>query len=261
MLREGRRAIVVKRLVRSAARRLGFDVVRSTPDVDSVLSDLDEVSRSIIRRVRPFTLTSLERLAAVVESVRYVVKHKIPGDFVECGVWRGGSSMAAALTLKELGDTSRTIYLYDTFEGMSEPTEKDRLADGTSAAAILAADKPGTGFWCYASLEDVQQNVRTTGYPEDKLVYVKGRVEDTIPARIPEKIALLRLDTDWYESTRHELEHLYPRLALHGVLLIDDYGHWQGARTAVDEYFAKRSTPLLLQRVDYTGRAAVKLGD
>jgi O-methyltransferase len=261
MLRGEREAIVVKQIVRSAVRRLGFDVVRATPAIDSVLSDLDEVSRGIIRQVRPYTLTSLERLAAVVESVRHVVKHRIPGDFVECGVWRGGSSMAAALTLKELGDTSRTLYLYDTFEGMSEPTDKDRLADGTSAATILAADKPGTGYWCYASLEDVQTNVRTTGYPDDKIVYVKGRVEDTIPARSPERIALLRLDTDWYESTRHELEHLYPRLAHHGVLLIDDYGHWQGARTAVDEYVAKLSAPLFLQRVDYTGRVAIKLGE
>jgi hypothetical protein len=167
--------------------------------------------------------------------------------------------MAAALALKAFGDTSRTLYLYDTFEGMSEPTEKDKLSDGTSASAILAHDEKGTGYWCYASLADVTANLRTTGYPEDKLVFVKGRVEDTIPACIPEKMAILRLDTDWYESTRHELEHLYPRLVRHGVLIIDDYGHWQGARTAVDEYLAKLSAPLFLQRTDYTGRVAIKL--
>jgi hypothetical protein len=261
MLRGHRRAILVKQLVKSAVRRLGYDVVRATPEVDSVLPDLDEAERAIIRQVRPFSLTSLERLAAVVQAVRYVCRHQIPGDFVECGVWRGGSSMAAALALKAFGDTSRTLYLYDTFEGMSEPTDKDKLADGTSASAILAGDQKGTGFWCYASLEDVTANLRSTGYPEDKLVFVKGRVEDTIPARIPEKMAILRLDTDWYESTAHELLHLYPRLTRHGVLIIDDYGHWQGARTAVDEYLAKLSSPLFLQRTDYTGRVAIKLDD
>lgn len=252
---------MVKQLVRTAVRRLGYDVVRATPDVSSVLSDLDDVARGIVETVRPYTLTSLERLAAVVESVRYVVKNRIPGDIVECGVWRGGSSMAAALTLKSLGDTSRTLYLYDTFEGMSEPTEKDKLADGTSAAAILAHHEKGTGYWCYASLQDVTENLRSTGYPADKLVYVKGKVEDTIPARVPDQLAILRLDTDWYESTAHELLHLYPRLSRHGVLIIDDYGHWQGARTAVDEYVEKLSSPLFLSRVDYTGRVAVKLGD
>jgi O-methyltransferase len=261
MLRGNERAIVVKQLVRSAVRRLGYDVVRATPDVDSVLSDLDDVERAIIQQVRPYSLTSLERLAAVVQAVRYVCRHRIPGDFVECGVWRGGSSMAAALALKAFGDTSRTLYLYDTFEGMSEPTDKDKLADGTSASTILADHEKGTGYWCYASLEDVIANVRTTGYPEDKVVFVKGRVEDTIPARIPEKLAILRLDTDWYESTAHELLHLYPRLTRHGVLIIDDYGHWQGARQAVDEYVAKLSAPLFLQRTDYTGRVAIKLDD
>jgi O-methyltransferase len=259
MLRGAGRANAVKQFVRSAVRRLGYDVVRATPDVDSVLSDLDDVERAIVQQVRPYSLTSLERLAAVVQAVRYVCRHQIPGDFVECGVWRGGSSMAAALALKAFGDTSRTLYLYDTFEGMSEPTEKDKLADGTSASAVLSHHTKGTGYWCYASLEDVSANLRTTGYPEDKLVFVKGRVEDTIPARIPEKIAILRLDTDWYESTAHELLHLYPRLIRHGVLIIDDYGHWQGARTAVDEYLAKLSAPLFLQRVDYTGRVAIKL--
>lgn len=249
----------MKELVRSAVRRLGFDVVRAVPNPDAVLSDMSESARSIVRRVRPYTVTSLERLAAVVQAVDHVVKHRIPGDFVECGVFRGGSSMAAALALLAHGDTSRTLYLYDTFEGMSEPTDKDQLANGTSARAVLAQDAPGTGYWCYASLEDVRANLVSTGYPEDKVVYVKGKVEDTIPARIPERIALLRLDTDWYESTRHELIHLYPRLVRNGVLIIDDYGHWAGARAAVDEFLQDLKSPLFLQRIDYTGRMAIKL--
>jgi O-methyltransferase len=248
----------VKDWVRWTVRRFGFDLVRTPPDVELVLGDLSAEERAAIRAARPYSMTSLERFAALVHSVRHVVQNGIPGDIVECGVWRGGSMMAAALMLKSLGDTSRRLVLYDTFEGMSEPTERDRTADGVSARKALDAEAPRSGIWCYASLEDVQANLRSTGYPEDKIVYVRGPVEQTIPKEIPERIALLRLDTDWYESTRHELEHLYPRLSPHGIMIIDDYGHWQGARAAVDEFLASGVGPLFLQRIDYTGRLVLK---
>ena len=101
--------------------------------------------------------------------------------------------------------------------------------------------------------------MNSTGYDEGMVHLVKGRVEETIPQHAPDSIALLRLDTDWYESTKHELERLFPRLSKHGILIIDDYGHWQGARRAVDEYFAGNKIPILLSRADYTGRVAVKL--
>ena len=252
---------VVKRLVRSAVQRLGFDLVRSPPKLPLVLGDLSEREREAIAASRAFSATSLERLAAMVQSVGHVVRHQVPGDIVECGVWRGGSMMAAAITLKALGDTSRRLFLYDTFEGMSEPTERDKNLHGIPAREILEMDERGTGYWCYAGLEDVRANLRSTGYPEDKIVYVRGRVEDTIPGQIPERIALLRLDTDWYESTRHELEHLYPRLSPHGIMIIDDYGHWQGARGAVDEFLASSTSPLFLHRIDYTGRLVIKPTD
>lgn len=166
--------------------------------------------------------------------------------------------VAVAAMLRSLGDTSRRLFLYDTFEGMTEPTERDKNLQGVTAKSILDLDQRGTGYWCYASLDDVKQNLGSTGYPVERFEFVVGPVEQTIPARIPERIALLRLDTDWYESTRHELEHLYPRLSPFGVLIIDDYGFWKGARKAVDEYFAAR-TPLLLARSDNTGRMAIKL--
>jgi O-methyltransferase len=86
-----------------------------------------------------------------------------------------------------------------------------------------------------------------------------GKVEDTFPKDTPDKIAILRLDTDWYESTRHELIHLYPKLSIGGVLIIDDYGHWEGARKAVDEYINDNTLRILLNRIDYTGRIAVKM--
>lgn len=222
--------------------------------------DIDAQARDIIAAVRPYTMTSPERLFASIEAARYAVAAGIPGDIVECGVWRGGSMMAAALALKTRGDTSRELYLFDTFEGMSAPTDKDVAIDGKTASELLetprstASDSP----WCYAGLDDVRANLLSTGYPAERIHFVQGKVEDTLPARAPQSIAVLRLDTDWYESTRHELEHLYPRLSPGGVLIIDDYGHWEGCRKAVDEYFAQKGIPLLLARIDYTGRMALK---
>jgi len=203
-------------------------------------------------------MTSPERIMALCDAVRHVCRHAITGDIVECGVWRGGSMMAAALTLLELGDRRR-LHLFDTFAGMPPPADIDRDLTGTAAAGLLAAEDRDTGStWAWSPLADVRRNVLGTGYPAELVEFVAGRVEETIPARAPERIAVLRLDTDWYESTRHELEHLYPRLAAGGVLIIDDYGHWQGARRAVDEYLAATNRPLFLSRIDYTGRLAVK---
>jgi hypothetical protein len=205
-------------------------------------------------------MTSPERVVSLTRAVEYIVRHSIGGDVVECGVWRGGSMMAAARTLLRLGETSRTLHLFDTFDGMPPPTEYDYAPKyGKSASEILAAeDKATSRAWAVAALDLVKVNVRSTGYPDHLTKYVPGRVEDTLPAHAPDRIALLRLDTDWYESTRHELIHLYPRLVSGGVLIIDDYGHWEGAAKAVDEYIASQGLQLLLCRIDYTARIAVK---
>ena len=173
--------------------------------------------------------------------------------------------MAMLLTLLELGVTTRDVWLFDTFEGMTEPTEHDVSsldppALETWRQAESRDERPWSGMFSsdVFNEDDVREAVQSTGYPADRIHFVRGRVEDTLPGRMPETLALLRLDTDWYESTRHELTHLYPRLADAGVLIIDDYGHWQGAQQAVDEYFSTVAQPLLLNRIDYTGRIAVK---
>lgn len=222
--------------------------------------DFSQLEKTILSQVRPFTMTSPERVAVLVEAVRHIVTQGIRGDFVECGVWKGGSAMAAALALQASGDTGRDLWLYDTYEGMSEPTPNDVSYDGASAAEQLQHQdiQDPRSVWCYSPLEEVQANVKSTRYPEDRLHYVKGRVEDTLPNTLPDRIALLRLDTDWYESTRHELIHLYPRLASGGILIVDDYGYWQGSRRAVDEYFDEHGPRPMLVRIDATARIAVK---
>lgn len=221
------------------------------------MPDVDPATRAICRRVAPYTMTSAERIASVCDAIRYVTAANIPGDYVECGVWRGGSSMAAALALMAAGDQSRTLHLFDTYEGMSAPSAHDvRAGDRVAAARLLERADTADKIWCRASIEDVRANMASTGYPMERVVLTKGKVEDTLPAHAPATIAVLRLDTDWYESTRHELEHLYPLLSPGGVLIVDDYGYWAGARQAVDEYFA--ASPILLNRVDRTGRIAIK---
>lgn len=112
--------------------------------------------------------------------------------------------------------------------------------------------------WAYASLEDVQANMKSTGYPMNKVHFIKGLVENTIPKFDITQLSLLRLDTDWYESTAVEMRHLYSRLVSAGVLILDDYGHFNGAKKAVDDYFAEQRIHVLLNRIDYAGRLIIK---
>ncbi len=219
-----------------------------------------ELSQTI-RQVRPYTMTSPRRIAALVDSVEYVVREDVPGALVECGVWRGGSMMAAALTLLRLGVRDRDLYLFDTFRGMPPPTEEDKFSayDGYSPVKRWRrGQKEDLNTWHYVPVERVRATLESTGYDPARIHLVEGKVEDTIPGAAPDDIALLRLDTDWYESTRHEMQHLFPRLRVGGVLILDDYGHYEGARRAVDEYLAASNERLLLGRVDYTGRMAVR---
>jgi O-methyltransferase len=219
------------------------------------LSDQPDWINDIIERVQPFTLTRPERVAALCGAIEHIVRQDVPGDIVECGVWRGGSIMAAALALMHCG-VSRPLWLYDTFEGMPAPQEIDRKVDtGEAASDIMARVNRESAIWCRCSLQEVQNNLNGIGYPGE-INYVTGMVEDTLPGLAPANVALLRLDTDWYASTLHELNVLYPRLARNGVLILDDYGHWAGSRRAVDEYFAQ--APILLHRIDYSCRVAVK---
>lgn len=240
-------------------RVFGLQISRIASPPPAIPADIDPVIQGIIAEVRPFTMTSPERLNAMCEAVRYVERRKIPGAIVECGVWRGGSMLAASKMLKHLGSSDRELYLFDTFSGMSEPTEADVMRDGRSAKELLEAEGKSEGYtvWAWASLDDVKHNMASSGYSPDRIHYVEGMVEQTVPGGAPDQIALLRLDTDWYESTAHELKHLVPRMADGAVLIIDDYGHWEGARRAVDEFFAEFEPAVMLHRVDYTGRAAI----
>ena len=229
-------------------------------DVDGFPLDMDAGVVDTIQRVQPFTMTTTDRLNGLCEAVRYLVSAGIEGDIVECGVWKGGSMMAVAESLVRFGDTSRQLHLYDTFTGMSEPTGKDVSLVGEDAVQRFHDEKSDdpNAAWCGSSLDRVKSHMAQTGYPDENMNFVVGKVEDTIPHAAPQEIALLRLDTDWYESTLHEMNHLFPRLVDGGVLILDDYGHWQGAREAVDEYLSQNNVSIMLNRLDYTGRIGIK---
>lgn len=247
---------MIKTAIRKTFRLFGFDIVHFPPRDEVSPPDFRDDEIAILEAVRPWTMTSAARIYALIQAVRYVSTNNVPGPIVECGVWKGGSMAAVARTLMQRNETDRELYLFDTFEGMNAPSSNDLDYTGKSASQLLE-DVPG--FRCDdAPMEQVKETLHATGYPKSKIHFVKGPVEETIPALAPPHIALLRLDTDWYESTMHELIHLFPCLSQSGVLLIDDYGHWQGARKACDEYFARNRVPILLNRIDYTGRIAIK---
>jgi hypothetical protein len=243
----------VNRRLRAAT---GYQLVKASPR-PKLRRYFDDEARATITAVKPWTMTSYDRIFALIVAVRYVVARGIPGDVVECGVWRGGSMQAIALTLLQRDVRDRHLHLFDTFEGMPPPAPEDRRYDGAPAETLLA-ERPRTGhIWAIASLEDVREGMAETGYPAERVHFHRGLVEDTIPAAAPDAIALLRLDTDWHASTRHELDHLWDRVPSGGIVLFDDYGYWEGARRAVDEFIAERELRLLLAPMG-SGRLTVK---
>ena len=232
------------------------DIIGDDPD--------DLYFLKIINKFAPYTMTinrGIEPSYSLYKAVQYMVKNKIPCDFVECGVWRGGSVILMALALAHFGDTDRKIFLYDTFTGMTKPDEQDVDWDGLNLQKKWKNDSsnPESVPWGYGgTIEEVRKNVYTSNYPKDNFIFVKGTVEKTIPDNIPEKISLLRLDTDWYASTYHELVHLYPIISPGGILIIDDYGWCRGARKATDKYIKDHKINLFLSRIDESVRLAVK---
>lgn len=200
-------------------------------------------------KVKGLTVTSIERQYALVEACRYLAFNGIEGDFVELGVYRGGSVLLAEAAFAESGDTRR-FWLYDSFAGLPEHGEHDKAVAGVGPEHFVGE--------LVATVEEVSTNLRVLR-PECQCVFVKGDIRETllVEENLPKRIAFLHCDSDWHDSTKVELEVLYPRVVSGGVVLIDDFGQWLGQKKAVNDYFADKPKPLM-HRMDYSGRAWVK---
>jgi O-methyltransferase len=209
-----------------------------------------------------FSMASIPRLINTLLSCKYVVENDIPGDFVECGVWRGGNGILAKMIFELMG-SDKKVWMFDTFAGMTKPSEFDIVSKSNKHAGkkFQRTNKNSHSEWCYASLEDVKQNCLASAIDHLEMKFIKGDVSQTLldAKNLPEAISVLRLDTDFYESTKIELQVMYPILSHAGVLIIDDYGYWQGSKKAVDEYFIDKINKPLFNVVDFAGRSCLKI--
>lgn len=220
--------------------------------------------KGVWEQASPFTMLSRERVYHVYKAVLYCLQNKICGDFVQVGVWAGGGLVAIAKSLElyfgssmipEFG--SRTlIWGFDTFEGHGRPGEHEIDIWGTSQAVVY--DELMDGGWASVSKEEVQKNLLTCLGSLNGINLVKGRCEATLPDLAPDKVSVLIIDVDWFESTYSSLTHLWPRLAVGGILICDDYGHHSGARDAIDQYFTEIGEAPFFTHIDYSCISAVK---
>lgn len=261
----------MRKLIKYIINKIGYDLVKisyTTPlkkkdnsdSYDRNYSENVSNNDQIINICSQYSMTSVERMTALLDAVDYICNNNISGDFVECGVWKGGSSLAAAMKFAEHNDY-RNIHMFDTYEGMAPPTHHDIDHKGKNAELLLNKETKNdeSTIWCLSDIVTVKKTMQLAeNYPWEKIKFIKGKVERTLEDNLPSSISILRLDTDWYESTKCEMEWLFPKLVVGGVLIIDDYGHWLGARKAIDEYFEKNNIKMLLSRIDYTGRIGVK---
>ncbi len=233
-----------------------------------LLIEQDSTFREILRKVRGYTMGTPELCYALFQAVNHIHAQGIEGAIVESGVWRGGNIALCALTLLAQQDTSRELYMFDTFDwswpdlSAFDTKYGEGTAEERNAALKKRRDAPREKLDAdLVSEERVDQYLISTGYPSQNFIKVKGLVQDTVPASAPEKIALLRLDTDLYESTYHELVHLYPRLVSGGILIIDDYPTEHGCVKAVEEYFSGMEPRPFFSRIHTQGRIAIKPGN
>lgn len=253
----------LKRLVAAAFHGLGYEF-RKTPIADFVDSvpELSKSDRLLIRAAEAYSMTSQPRLVANFKACEYVIANNVAGDYVECGVWKGGNGILAKQIFEKSGAVDRKVWLFDTFAGMTSPTNEDRETFTGQPAQIQFTDSIRDGYvdWCYASLAEVKENFASEGLSLDGVRFVQGDVCVTLRegANIPNSISVLRLDTDWYESTLVELEVLYDRVSIGGVVILDDFGYWDGARSAVEGFLESRGLKPLINVIDDTGRLFIK---
>ncbi len=191
------------------------------------------------------TMIEMPRMDQLHAAIRDVLTHNVPGDFIECGVWRGGATIFMRAALEAYGDSARRVWAADSFEGLPKPNP-----------ALYPADQ-GDRLWTMTELavgvHQVKANFDRYGLLDDRVQFLVGWFKDTLPSAPIEKLAVLRVDADLYESTTQALEYLYPKLSAGGYCIIDDYGAVASCRKAVEDFRARHGIRDELQRIDDTG--------
>ena len=247
----------IKDFIRNFLKLFNLEIKEISPSFSRSIPEMSKIEENIIETCLKYSMTTKLRMYVLSQAIKYIKNRNLDGDFVECGIWKGGNIILFN-KFNLIYDLKKKIYGFDTFLGMVEPEPEVDKHNNIEAITI----KKNYGInklsdWCYCSYDDVKKNI-SKNTTLDNIILIKGKVENTLLEEInlPEKISILRLDTDWYRSTKIELEVLYERLVKGGILIIDDYGHWQGAKKAVDEYFLNKNT--WLHYVDYSCRYVIK---
>ena len=224
------------------------------------IAEITDDELKTLKEITNFSMSTPANHWAIIQSLKHIKRNNIEGDLVECGVWKGGNLILFKKMLEKL-NLDKKIFAFDTFQGMPEPGKEDFDLKNNNAGNIYENYKKKDIKWCFSNLNEVKTNIGKHFEDYEKnFNFIEGKVEETlvIEKNLPQKISLLRLDTDFYESTKKELEILYPRLNKGGVLIIDDYGHWKGSKKAVDEYFDLKQNFLWFHRIDYASRLYIK---
>ena len=251
----------MKKFIKKCLKKLGYEIKKSNKNQDfyNFPPEITLIDKEAIKQSEEFSMTGRLRMWSLIQSIKYVIKNNIEGDIVECGVWRGGNLILSQKILASLGINKKKIYGFDTFEGMTEPQDIDIDMHGRKSSDLMSKTKKINNqkdIWAYCDFETVSKNIENNT-TFNSINLIKGDVKNTlIDNNLPKKISILRLDTDWYESTKIELEKLYPLLSTGGILIIDDYGQFKGCKKAVDEFFADNK--LFFHYIDYSCRLIVK---
>jgi O-methyltransferase len=253
----------VKKIIRAFANRFGYEIRRLQPPPSVSMLPDDVAAREAIARVRTHTMVTCEGLVSLYEQVIYCEAAGISGDFVECGVWKGGATGLMALANLQYGKNRRTIRLFDSFEGICEPDEKvdgERALREAKEFACNGSSKgrlvPLVGFYDAMGGIGTKENCRfileqELGYPAEFICYHTGWFQDVMPTaqQSVNQIAILRIDGDWYSSTKTCLDYMLPKVVRGGFIIVDDYGAYDGCRKAVDECLNTYPSRPFLHRV------------
>ena len=241
----------IKKFINTFFSKFGLIIIKKKPNIVEITQEEND----LINLCKNFSMTTEIRMWALLNSLKKVLSENINGEIVECGIWKGGNIILIKKFLEKY-NLKKEIYCYDTFEGMYETTEKDRELSTNLDAKEFINDN--YKYICKSPLQETEDIIKNNVNNINNIFFIKGKVEDTLQVNenIPEKISICRLDTDYYSSTKIELEKLYPRISKGGVLIIDDYGHWSGSKKAVDEYFKDKF--IMKHYVDYACRLIIK---